>query len=233
MTTLSDLRILDLSDGLAGAYCTYLFASYGADVIAIEPPSGHTFRHAGGLWDQLGAGKRSITLDIRAPSGRDVVRKIVEGANVVVETFTPGVMSTLGLSFADLHGIKRRIILTSITPSGQGVLDGPRDDLDHQAAYLSGLNAFTATAIAAHNADAYEVPQHIDISAAECAALAAATGPGNPEALDPGMQLFRMSEVEHDILTAPILGEHTVSFLCEELGFDPHALPILRAAGVI
>lgn len=233
MTTLSDLRILDLSDGLAGAYCTYLFASYGADVIAIEPPSGHPFRQAGGLWNQLGAGKLSITLDIRSPSGRDVVRKMVEGANVVVETFAPGVMSTLGLSFADLHGIKRRIILTSITPSGQTMAEGTTEDDTHQAAYLAGLNAFTATAIAAHNADAYEVPQHIDISAAECAALAAATGPGNPEALDPGMQLFRMSEVEHDILTTPILGEHTVSFLCEELGFDPRDLPVLRSAGVI
>jgi crotonobetainyl-CoA:carnitine CoA-transferase CaiB-like acyl-CoA transferase len=158
---------------------------------------------------------------------------LVEGANVVVETFAPGVMSTLGLSFADLHSIKRRIILTSITPSGQVPTDGAPDKNNLQTAYLAGLNGFTATAIAAHNADAYEVPQHIDISAAECAALAAATGLGNPETLGPGIQLFAMSEVKYEVIPAPALGEHTASILCEELGFETRDLPVLRAAGVI
>jgi crotonobetainyl-CoA:carnitine CoA-transferase CaiB-like acyl-CoA transferase len=208
-TTLGDLRVLDLSRSIAGAYCTKLFADYGADVIVLEPPSGHPLRRHGpfvddlphpetsALWLYLGTNKRSVTIDIETSSARALFRKMVEEANVVVESFEPGHMTELGLDARALRRIKRRIIITSITPFGQ---TGPRagwkatnlttfasggqmsltGDPDreplvnggYQAEYQAGLQAFAASAVAAHNADVLEVPNHIDISAQECMASA-------------------------------------------------------------
>src|ERR1700694_1610830 len=148
-STLADLRVLDLSARVAGAYCARLFADYGADVIVVEPPRANPLRpHK--AWSRLAAGKRSITLDIRTATGRLLFRDMVEGANLIVECFAPGAMDALGLSFAELQAIKRRIILTSIQGSA-----------DPLAEYAGGLNAFAASAIAAHNADSHEIPQHI------------------------------------------------------------------------
>ena len=208
-TTLSDLRVLDLSDGVAGAYCTKLFADYGADVVALESPSGHALRRhgpfvadqphpeTGALWLYLGTNKRSVTLDITSRTGQRLFGRMVEDANVVVESFAPGRMASLGLGFEALTAIKRRIILVSITPFGQtgpqanwkatnltsfasgGQMsltgDPDREPLvngGYQAEYQAGLQAFAAAATAAHNADVLEVPQQIDISAQECMASA-------------------------------------------------------------
>jgi crotonobetainyl-CoA:carnitine CoA-transferase CaiB-like acyl-CoA transferase len=211
MTTLADVRVLDLSDGPAGRYCAGLFATYGADVVAIRPPG-----NASGPLDE---DKSLLGLDIGTATGRAIIRKLVEGANLVVETFPAGKLDSMGLGYAALHGIKRRIILTSI--------DAPDDDL--QTAYFAGLNAFAAAAIAAHNADAYEVPQHITISAAECLAFASATS-FPLENIDPATPLFQMSEVER---TEPEDLTDTADILVEELGLPPRALALLRAAGVI
>lgn len=205
MTTLEALRVLDVSDGVAGAFCTRLFAGYGADVIVVEPPSGHPLRRhgpfaseerpaeSGAPWLYLAAGKRSITLDITTRTGQTLLRNMAEEANVVVESFAPGRIAELGLGFGVLQRIKKRIVLTSITPFGQmgprahwkatnltsyasgGQMsvtgDPDREPLlaaGYQAEYQAGLQAFGASAIAAHNADVYEVPQHVDISAQEC-----------------------------------------------------------------
>ncbi|HEV8573070.1 MAG TPA: CoA transferase [Dehalococcoidia bacterium] len=208
-STLSDLRVLDLSDGVAGVYCTKLFAGYGAEVITLEPPSGHPLRRhglftggrphreTGAPWLYLATNKRSVTLDITTRTGQRLFRRMVEEANVVVESFPPGHLDALGLGFEALRGIKRRIVLVSISPFGQ---TGPRaqwkatnltsfasggqmsltGDPEReplvaggcQAEYQAGLQAFAAAAVAAYNADSLEVPQHVDISAQECMASA-------------------------------------------------------------
>jgi crotonobetainyl-CoA:carnitine CoA-transferase CaiB-like acyl-CoA transferase len=208
-STLAELRVLDLSDGVAGGYCGKLFADYGAEVLKVEPPSGDpTRRHgpfpderpdreAGALWLYLGTGKRSVTLDISQPTGQRLLRRLVEDANVVVESFPPGYLDSLGLHFEALRSIKRRIVLVSVTPFGQSgpkagwratnltsfasggqmSLTGEPDreplvNAGYQAEYQAGLQAFAAAAVAAHQADAMEVPQHVDISAQECMASA-------------------------------------------------------------
>jgi len=208
-SSLSDLRVLDISDGVAGAWCTKLFADYGAGVIVLEPPAGHPLRRhgpfpgdapdpeTGALWLYLGTNKRSVTLDAGTTTGQNLFRRMVEEANVIVESFAPGRMAELGLGFPALRAIKRRIVLVSITPFGQ---TGPRagwratnltsfasggqmsltgePDREplvnggYQAEYQAGLQAFAAAATAAFNADALEVPQHVDIAAQECMASA-------------------------------------------------------------
>ncbi len=141
--------------------------------------------------------KRSLTLDIGTATGQAIFRRMAEEAAVIVEDFQPGRMEALGLGYETLLQIKRRLILVSITPLGQ---TGPRaawkatnltsfasggqmsltGDPDReplvnggrQAEYQAGLSAFAAAAVAAVNADTFEVPQHIDISMQECMASA-------------------------------------------------------------
>ncbi len=207
--SLAELRVLDLSHRVAGAYASKLFAGYGADVIAVEPPggsplrrqgpfaSGKPDRETGALWLYLGTNKRGVTLDIGTATGQAIFRRMAEEANVMVEDFEPGRMAALGLDYETLLRIKRRLILVSITPFGQ---TGPRagwratnltsfasggqmsltGDPDReplvnggqQAEYQAGLNGFAAAAVAAVNADTFEVPQHIDVSMQECMASA-------------------------------------------------------------
>ena len=206
---LSDLRVLDISRGIAGTFCTKLFAEFGADVITVEPLSGHPLRRigpfaadqphpeTGALWLYLATSKRSATLDIASTTGQSLFQRMVEEANIIVEDFAPGRMDELGLGFDALRRIKRRIVLVSITPFGQtgaragwratnitsfasgGQMsltgDPDREPLvagGHQAEYQAGLQAFAAAAVAALNADALEVPNHVDISAQECMASA-------------------------------------------------------------
>jgi crotonobetainyl-CoA:carnitine CoA-transferase CaiB-like acyl-CoA transferase len=221
-TTLADLRVLDLSDGVAGAYCARLFAGYGADVVVVEPPAGSALRRHE-AWSRLATAKRSVTLDIRTATGLLFFRDMVEGANLIVECFAPGAMDALGLGFAEFQAIKRRIILTSIQGSG-----------DALAEYAGGLTAFAASAIAAHNADSHEIPQHIAIAARECVASAVALGLHLPssEATFDGAP-FQMSAVAWIDATTPTCGEHNAEFFCEEMGLPTADLPRLRAAWVI
>ena len=221
-STLADLRVLDLSGRIAGAYCARLFAGYGADVIVIEPPAGSELRLEK-AWSRLAAGKRSVTLDIGTATGRLLHRNMVEGANLIVECFAAGAMDALGLGFTELQAIKRRIILTSIQASG-----------DPLAEYAGGLNAFAASAIAAHNADSHEIPQHIEIAVGECVASAFALGLQLPysEATF-NRPPFQMSAVAWTDAPTPTLGEHNAEFLCGEMGLRAGDLLRLRAAGVI
>src|SRR3990172_12021341 len=133
--SLAELRVLALSRRVAGAYASNLFADYGADVIAVEPPGGSPLRRqgpfaggrpdreTGALWLYLGTNKRSVTLDIGTPTGQAVFRRMAEEAAVIVEDFEPGRMEAFGLGYQTLLQIKRRLILVSITPFGQ---TGPR-----------------------------------------------------------------------------------------------------------
>ncbi len=207
--SLAELRVLDLSGRAAGAYASKLFADYGADVVAVEPPGGSPLRRqgpfvggkphreTGATWLYLGTNKRSVTLDIETATGQAIFRRMAEEATVIVEDFEPGHIDALGLGYETLLRIKRRLILVSITPFGQtgphagwkatnltsfasgGQMsltgDPDREPLvngGQQAEYQAGLNAFAAAAVAAVNADTYEVPQHIDISLQECMASA-------------------------------------------------------------
>ena len=208
-STLADLRVLDLAEGVAGAYAAKLFADYGADVIKVEPVRGDpTRRHGpfpqdkphletGALWLYLNTNKRSITLDIAQPSGRNLFELLVERAQVIIESFPLGYLDSLGLGFQRLRRIQRRIVLVSVTPYGQrGPYAGrpstnltafamggqmsltgepqrePLKNAGYQAEYQAGLHAFAAAAIAAVSADTVDVPQHVDISALECMASA-------------------------------------------------------------
>jgi crotonobetainyl-CoA:carnitine CoA-transferase CaiB-like acyl-CoA transferase len=131
---LAGLRVLDLTTGGA-LLCGRLLADLGADVIAVEPPGGNPARCRAPFWqDREGPdtslywlayshNKRSVTVDLEQESGRAVLCRLVGSADVLVESFPPDYLSSLGLGYSDLARHNPRLILTSITPFGQ---TGPR-----------------------------------------------------------------------------------------------------------
>src|SRR5687767_1325884 len=116
---LNGLRVVDLSRLVAGNILTLQLADFGAEVIKIEPPEGDTLRswRVKGIetaWKVYGRNKKSVALDLRSPEGREVVRKLVAEAAIVVESFRPGVMEDMGLSPPELHKINPRLVIVRI-----------------------------------------------------------------------------------------------------------------------
>ena len=127
-TLLSDILVLDLSRVLAGPYCTMLLADYGADVIKVEEPgSGDGTRAWGPPWvgDEsayflsANRNKRSITVDLKAPAGGQVICDLAARADVVIENFKVGGAAKLGLDYGTLAAINPRLVYCSITGYGQ------------------------------------------------------------------------------------------------------------------
>src|SRR3989441_1965272 len=127
---LTGIRVLDLTRLLPGAYCTLLLADMGADVIKVEEPETGDYMRwtpplVGGqsaLFNAINRNKRSVTLTLKSDAGRDLLLRLVDGADVLVEGNRPGVMDRLGLGWDILHARNERLVVCSITGYGQ---DGP------------------------------------------------------------------------------------------------------------
>ena len=149
MKPLDSFRVLDLTIVLAGPFCCHQLAHLGADVIKIEVPgSGDLARQLGAdpELNEIGmgasflaqnAGKRSLTLNLKHPEGRQIFFKLVEQADVVVENFRPGVMERLGLGFEKLKEINPCIVYCAISGFGQ---DGPMKDFPAYDQIIQGLS---------------------------------------------------------------------------------------------
>lgn len=201
MPALSDLRVLDLSGNVAGPFCGRMFAGFGAEVIKIEPPAGEVGRNLPPLIDGmdgpdrsafflwLNAGKRGIVLDLDRAEAVAALRRLVQDADIVIESFAPGTLERLGLGYPELEQIRPGIILTSITPFGQtgpwraapnndlvaGALSGwasvngrpgrePLRPAGYQASFQAGIAAYVATMGALSHRDRHDEGQHVDIS---------------------------------------------------------------------
>jgi len=131
MGALSGLRIIDLTQYIAGPYCTKVLSTYGANVIKIEkPPSGDPARNLApfmdnlpglersGLFLYLNTGKKSITLNLKTIEGKKIFLRLIKDADIVVENYAPGTMESLGLSYDTLRTINPKIMMTSISNFG-------------------------------------------------------------------------------------------------------------------
>jgi len=202
---LSGLRALDLTNE-SGFFCGKILAEFGVDVIKVEPPGGDTARHHGPFykdtpdpekslyWFAFNDSKRGITLNIEAPEGQDIFKKLVKKADFVLESFPPGHLDRLGLGYRQLSAINPGLIMTAITPFGQtgpykdyqgtdliimamgGVMsltgkpDGIPCRLSPDHAYcLGGTNAALATMIAYYYRSWSGEGQYIDVALSECA----------------------------------------------------------------
>jgi CoA:oxalate CoA-transferase len=154
---LSGIRVLDLTNVLAGPYCGYQLALLGADVIKIETPDGGDLARQLGASPELNrqmmgvsflaqnAGKRSVVLDLKSADGKARMLELVASADALVENFRPGVMQRLGLGYATLKARKPDLIYCAISGFGQtGPLkDNPAYDQIIQG--LSGIMSITGT----------------------------------------------------------------------------------------
>jgi len=146
---LEGIRVLDLTRVRSGPTCVRQLADWGADVIKVEMPeaveAGDQLggpRH-GPDFQNLHRNKRSITLNLKAPEGMAIFRRLVEGADVVVENFRPDVKGRLGIGYESLAAVNPRVILASISGFGQ---DGPyaeRPSFDQIAQGMGGLMSIT------------------------------------------------------------------------------------------
>lgn len=141
---LDGLKVLDLSRVLAGPFAGRMLSDLGADVVKLEPPDGDLTRLWGrkiagltGYYFQQNAGKRNICLDLKAPAGVALARRLAARADILIENFRPGVVARLGLDFAALAEENPGLIMLSI--SGFGA-DGPESG---RAAYAPIIHAET------------------------------------------------------------------------------------------
>ncbi len=127
---LRGVRVIDLSRLLPGPFCSLLLADMGADVIKIEAPEGGDYARyyppligdQGALFASINRNKRSVSLQLKDPRARELLLQLIEGADVVLETFRPGVMARLGLDADSLRARNPALILCAISAYGQ---DGP------------------------------------------------------------------------------------------------------------
>lgn len=124
---LNGIAVLDLTRLVPGGFCSLVLADLGADVLKIEepgrgdylrafPPLGNTQSR---LFTALNRGKRSLTLNLKHEHGRELLLDLVQRADVLIESFRPGVLARLGLDFAALHSVNPRLIVCAISGFGQ------------------------------------------------------------------------------------------------------------------
>ena len=152
---LSGIRVLDLTNVLAGPFCCHQLAHMGAEVIKIEAVGRGDLARQLGADKQLStaqmgisflaqnAGKKSLTLDLKSDKGKEIFCKLVQGADVVVENFRPGVMARLGLNYPVLKKLNPQLIYCAISGFGQTGPLSPRPAYDQIIQGLSGVMSIT------------------------------------------------------------------------------------------
>jgi glutaryl-CoA transferase len=160
---LAGILVADCSTVLAGPYCTMLLADLGADVIKVEPPDGDGTRAWGPPW--VGAGrlgptdpgvaayylavnrnKRSLRLDLKTDAGREVLRRLLERADVLVENFRVGAFATRGLSEEVISGLNPRLVHLAISGYGPTGPDASKPGYDFVIQAVAGLMSITGAA---------------------------------------------------------------------------------------
>ncbi|MBI4201566.1 MAG: CoA transferase [Chloroflexi bacterium] len=201
---MDDVRVLDLSQGIAGPFAAKIMADFGADVIKVEPPGGEKGRMMGPFFKDdphpekslffllLNLNKRGVTLNLETKTGQEIFKELVRQSDVVVESYQPGYLASLGLDYESLEKINPRIIMTSITTFGQygpyshykgeeilayamsGIMSisgtSDREPLKHggfQGQYEAGINGALSSSFALLIRDFSNEGQHVDVSIQE------------------------------------------------------------------
>jgi crotonobetainyl-CoA:carnitine CoA-transferase CaiB-like acyl-CoA transferase len=157
MLPFEGIRIIDATHVLAGPFATYQMAVLGADVIKVEHPDDPDQSRANGTDRELNrrnmgtafltqaSNKRSITLDLKQEKDRDILKKLVATADILVENYRPGAFEALGLGYDALAAINPLLIYASFSAFGQNGPRGPQTAYDHVIQATSGIMAMTGT----------------------------------------------------------------------------------------
>ena len=191
-SVLSGYRVLDLTDE-KGMFCSRLLADMGAEVIMVEKPGGNGDRSL--FFWETNLGKLGITLNIEVKPGREIFKRLVKTADVVVESYQPGYLEALGIDYPELSRINPGLVMASITNFGQdgpyrhysscdlvaSALGGqvyvsgepetpPLKPFGNQTYYLASIFAAIGILLALWHRHTSGKGQHVDISLQECAA---------------------------------------------------------------
>jgi benzylsuccinate CoA-transferase BbsE subunit len=201
---LDNLRVLDLTDE-KGHLCGKFLADLGAEVIKIEPPEGDPVRQKGPFfhdvpdkekslpWYGCNSGKKGITLNLVNPKGQQIFKKLVNKADLIIESYSPGYLASLNLDFTKLQVVNPRVVLTSITPFGQtgpyanyvatdltlvamsgfmytcGDANRPPVRIGIEQAFTAaGVQAASASLVALFHSQNCGQGEHVDIAIREC-----------------------------------------------------------------
>jgi crotonobetainyl-CoA:carnitine CoA-transferase CaiB-like acyl-CoA transferase len=147
---LDGIRVLDVTQVMAGPYCAMLLADLGADVVKVEPPSGDSTRqmpggsgHDSPSFNAVNRGKRGIVLNLKSAGGREVFERLAGASDIVIENYRPGVMDALGLGYAALAALNPRLIYASISGYGQTGPARHKGGFDLVAQGVSGIMSVT------------------------------------------------------------------------------------------
>ena len=182
---LEGIRTLELANQPSGAFCAKLVADQGSDTIKVEPPGwGEQARHEppfiggephpdkGTSFLAFNTNKRGITLDLEQKAGSDIFLRLSESADVIVESFPPGQMETLGLGYEVLKGLNPKVVLVSITYFGQ---DGPYADYQGNDLVAQAMGGFLYAVTGSTNRPPMGTAlQQMEITAARNGAIAIA-----------------------------------------------------------
>jgi crotonobetainyl-CoA:carnitine CoA-transferase CaiB-like acyl-CoA transferase len=232
---LSGVKVLDLTHHIAGPYCTKMLADYGAEVIKVERPGeGDAARRflpfyqddphpeKSGFFLYLNTNKKGITLNLKAEAGKDIFRRLLKEADLLVENYSPRVMPSLGLDYEALEKINPRLVMTSISNFGQtgpyrdfkateiiedalggwstiiGHAEGePLKPGGYQSQFVSGLFGAIASITGYYGARMAGVGQHIDLSIMDAVLY---------------IQMFPTSTYTYDLTIRKRFGNRTAPF---------------------
>jgi crotonobetainyl-CoA:carnitine CoA-transferase CaiB-like acyl-CoA transferase len=185
---LAGCKILDLSWGVAGPFATMFMADYGADIVKVEPPGGDPFRNLLPAYKVWNRGKQSMTLDLATGQGKEIFDRLVGGADVLVESFEPGVTDRLGIGYSTVAARHPQLVYCSIRGYGHesdpvhegfdalvqaragvfgeqsGNRDGPVFSYYPLASYGAGYLAIIGVLAAMHVRELTGAGQHVDTS---------------------------------------------------------------------
>jgi formyl-CoA transferase len=149
-TALEGIRVLDVTQVMAGPFCAMQLCDMGADVIKVEPPRGDSTRHMAGAsgldsaaFNAVNRGKRGIVLDLKRDAGREAFRRLIVRSDILIENFRPGVMHELGFDYDSLKEDFPALIYASISGYGQTGPSRAKGGFDLVAQGVSGLMSVT------------------------------------------------------------------------------------------
>jgi formyl-CoA transferase len=149
-SALEGVRVLDVTQFMAGPFCTTILADLGADVIKIEPPSGDSTRQMVGAvgtespsFNAVNRGKRSLVVNLKVRDGQEIFMRLARSSDILIENYRPGVMRGLGLGYEALSAINPRLIYASISGYGQTGPDRAKGGFDLIAQGVSGIMSIT------------------------------------------------------------------------------------------
>lgn len=147
---LTGIRVLDVTQVMAGPFCAMQLCDMGADVIKVEPPAGDSTRDMAGAkghdspgFNAVNRGKRGIVLDLKSSAAQRAFRRLARQSDVVIENYRPGVMTRFGLDYAALSKENPRLVYASISGYGQTGPDASKGGFDLVAQGVSGLMSVT------------------------------------------------------------------------------------------